>query len=222
MVMKKKYGPEKMRRFLKYELDKYLMGRVTERKKELPLSRVENQQYIHYQKGSLAMYWLQDLVGEEVINRGLKKYVAAVRFKGPPYTNSTQLISYLRAEIPEEYQGVLEDLFETITVYDNRALSASMKQNANGGWDVTLKVKAVKYRSDDKGDQTELDFNDVMDVGAIDDDGKALFIEKRRIAKGESDLAFTVPVKPARVGIDPLNKLIDRTSDDNTVAPSVE
>jgi hypothetical protein len=31
-----------------------------------------------------------------------------------------------------------------------------------------------------------------------------------------------VPVKPARVGVDPLNELVDRTSDDNTVAPSVE
>ncbi len=193
-----------------------------ERKKELPLSRVENQQYIHYQKGSLVMYWLQDLVGEEVINRGLKKYVEAVKFKGPPYTNSTQLISFLRAEIPPEHHGVLEDLFETITIYDNRAVSASMKQNAAGAWDVTVKVKAVKYRSDDKGNQTELEFNDVMELGAIDEDGNALFLEKKRVGKGESEFAFSVPKKPARVGIDPLNKLIDRTSDDNTTAPSVD
>jgi len=157
-----------------------------------------------------------------VINRGLKKYVEAVKFKGPPYTNSTQLISFLRAEIPPEHHGLLDDLFETITVYDNRALSASMKQNAAGGWDVKVKVKAVKYRSDDKGNQTELDFTDVMEVGAIDDDGNGLFLEKRKISKGESELTFTVPVKPARVGLDPLNKLVDRTSDDNTTSPSVE
>jgi hypothetical protein len=168
------------------------------------------------------MYALQHFIGEDKVNAALKKYVEAVKFKGPPYTTSAELISYLKEQTPPDYAYLIEDLFETITLYDNRAVSASMKQNAAGGWDVKVKVKAVKYRSDDKGDQTELDFNDVMDVGAIDDDGKALFIEKRRIAKGESDLAFTVPVKPARVGIDPLNKLIDRTSDDNTVAPSVE
>ena len=94
-----------------------------------------------------------------------------------------------------------------------------MKKNAAGGWDVSVKVRAVKYRSDDKGDQTELEFTDVMDVGAIDSDGNALFLEKRPISKGESTLEFTVPTKPARVGIDPLNKLVDRTSDDNTTAP---
>jgi ABC-2 type transport system permease protein len=220
MVMKKHFGPSKMRRFLKYELDHYLVGRVSEHKKERPLSRVENQQYIHYEKGSLAMYWLQDLVGEDTVNRALKKYVEAVKFKGPPYTNSTQLISFLRAEIPEEHHDVLIDLFDTITLYDNRAISASTKKNAVGTWDVSVKVKAVKYRIDDKGEQAEVDFDDVMEVGAIDDDGNALFTEKRRVQKGETELTFTVPSKPARVGLDPLNKLVDRTSDDNTVVPS--
>ena len=96
-----------------------------------------------------------------------------------------------------------------------------MKQNAEGAWDVTVKVKAKKYRSDDKGDQTELDFNDSMDVGALDERRQRLFLEKRRITKGESELSFTVPVKPAQVGIDPLNKLVDRTSTDNVTEPTV-
>lgn len=221
MVMKKRYGPEKMRRFLKYELDHYLTGRVLqERKKELPLAQNENQMYVHYQKGSLAMYALADVIGEDAVNRGLKKYVEAVRFKGPPYTTSAELVSYLRAETPQEYQGLIEDLFETITLYDNRTEEASMKQNAAGGWDVTVKVKAVKYRADEQGQQTEIDFEDPIDVGAIDDDGNALFLEKRKVKQGESEFSFTVPKKPARVGIDPLNKLIDRTSDDNTKPPS--
>lgn len=222
MVMKRRYGPDKMRRFLKYELDHYLVGRALERKKERPLARVENQQYIHYQKGSLVMYWLQDLAGEDTVNRALRKYVEAVKFKGPPYTTSAELLSFLRAEIPPEHHAALDDLFETITVYDNRALSAVVKPRGDGAFEVTVKVKAVKYRSDEKGEQTELDFEDVMEVGAIDDDGNALFLEKRRVKKGESELSFTVPVKPSRVGLDPLNKLVDRTSDDNTVTPTLE
>ena len=39
MVMKKIYGPEKIRRFLKYELDDYLSGRQGEAIEELPLYR---------------------------------------------------------------------------------------------------------------------------------------------------------------------------------------
>ncbi|MBZ4399557.1 M1 family aminopeptidase [Myxococcus sp. AS-1-15] len=220
MVMKHRFGATKMKRFLKFELDSYLMGRAMERKKEVPLSRVENQPYIHYQKGSLAMYALQDFIGEERVNRALKRYVEKVRFQGPPYTGSAELIGFLREETPPEYQYLLEDLFETITLYDNRAVSATMRQNAQGGWDVTLKVLAKKYRSDDKGEQTELKFSDWVDVGALDEDGNAVFLEKRQVGPGESELSFTVPVKPVEVGIDPLNKLIDRTSQDNVTEPT--
>ncbi|MBN1205692.1 MAG: hypothetical protein JXB05_12305 [Myxococcaceae bacterium] len=219
MVMKRSYGPEKMRRFLKFELDRYLFGRATERKKEVPLSRVENQPYIHYQKGSLAMYALQDFIGEERVNRALRRYVEKVRFQGPPYTGSTELLGFLREETPQEYQYLYEDLFDSITLYDNRVVSASMKQNASGAWDITLKVLAKKYRSDDKGEQTELSFTDWMDVGALDEKGVAFFLEKRKVPQGESEFTFTVPTKPAQVGIDPLNKLIDRTSSDNVKAP---
>ncbi len=218
--MKKRFGPAKMKRFLKYELDRHLIGRITESKKELPPARNENQAYIHYQKGSLAMYALQDFIGEDRVNAALEKYVTAVKFKGPPYTNATELLGYLRAETPEEYQYLIDDLFERITLYDNRTESASMKKNAAGGWDVTMKVKAVKYRSDDKGKQTKVDFSDYMDIGALDANGEAIYLEKRKVAKGESTITFSLPGKPAKVGVDPLNKLVDRNGDDNVTAPS--
>ena len=52
MVMEKTYGPDQIRKFLKTELDTYLRSRGAERIEEEPLDRVENQQYIHYSKGS--------------------------------------------------------------------------------------------------------------------------------------------------------------------------
>ncbi len=222
MVMKKKFGPERMRRFLKFELDRYLLGRALERKKELPLAQNENQPYIHYEKGSLALYALQDFIGEATVNRAMKKYVSAVKFKGPPYTTSLELESYLKAEMAPEQYYLLEDLFETITLYDNRATSASMKQNASGGWDVKLKVLTRKFRSDDKGNQTDLDFAEPLDVGALDEKGAGLCVEKRKVTRGESELGFSCPTRPAKVGIDPLNELIDKDPDDNTVVPTVD
>nr|APZ78725.1 membrane protein [Myxococcus sp.] len=221
MVMKHRFGAKKMKRFLKFELDRYLSGRAMERKKEVPLSRVENQQYIHYQKGSLVMYALQDFIGEERVNRALRRYVEKVRFQGPPYTGSTELLGFLREETPPEFQYLLEDLFESITLYDNRAVSAQARPNDQGTWDVTLKVVAKKFRANETGEQTEVDFEDWMDVGALDERGEAVFLEKRKVQKGESEIVFTVPVKPFQVGIDPLNVLIDRTSTDNVTEPTV-
>jgi aminopeptidase N len=222
MVMKHKYGEKKMRRFLKYELDRYLMGRITERKKELPLARNENQQFIHYQKGSLVMYALQHYVGEDRVNAALRKYVEAVKFKGPPYTTSKELVGYLRAETPAELQYLIDDMFETITLYDNRVVTASAKKNASGTWDVTMKVKTIKYRASEQGEQTELDFNDFIDVGALDENGELAHLEQRQLKKGEAEVTFTMPTKPAKVGVDPLNVLVDRTPDDNVTAPSFD
>ncbi len=60
-----------MRRFLRYELDAYLNARGGELIEELPLMLSENQPYIHYRKGSLVMYALQDVVGEDKVNLAL-------------------------------------------------------------------------------------------------------------------------------------------------------
>ena len=73
MVMEKEYGRGKMRRFLRYELDRYLSSRGGEKIEELPLMRVENQQYIHYRKGSLVFYRLRDEIGDrDDVARGLR------------------------------------------------------------------------------------------------------------------------------------------------------
>ncbi len=85
MVMKQLYGEDKIRRFLKFELDRYLRGRGGEVVEELPLARVENQPYIHYRKGSLVMYLLQDRLGEEAVNRALRTILEKYKFKGAPY-----------------------------------------------------------------------------------------------------------------------------------------
>jgi ABC-2 type transport system permease protein len=46
MVMQHRYGPQSMRKFLRYELENYLRGRGQERNEEPPLERVdENQGY---------------------------------------------------------------------------------------------------------------------------------------------------------------------------------
>ncbi|RZA11642.1 MAG: hypothetical protein EOP10_32755, partial [Proteobacteria bacterium] len=48
MVMEKRFGRDKMARFLQHEMNDYLRSRSGETKKELPLFLNENQQYIHY------------------------------------------------------------------------------------------------------------------------------------------------------------------------------
>jgi aminopeptidase N len=66
-------------------------GAESERKKEVALLYVENQPYIHYQKGSLCFYALRDYIGEEPMNTALRAFLAKWALKGPPYPTARDL-----------------------------------------------------------------------------------------------------------------------------------
>jgi ABC-2 type transport system permease protein len=75
MVMEKEYGEAYMQSLLKSELDTYLSNRGLEVLEELPLMPVENQDYIHYRKGSLVIYALKHYLGADVVNKILSKFI---------------------------------------------------------------------------------------------------------------------------------------------------
>jgi hypothetical protein len=208
-----------MKRFLAYELRNYLLLRGLERNDETPLYRVQAAQgYIHYQKGALVMYaLLQDYIGEDKVNHALSEFVKAYGFKGAPYPTSLDLIGYLRKDTPPEYQLLIDDLFEHITLYESRAQSATYTKQADGKYRVHLVTAFKKYRADSRGEQKEVPANDWIDIGVLDGQGKYLYLKKHKIEKDKTELDLVVDQLPAQAGIDPLNKLIDRKPDDNVV-----
>jgi ABC-2 type transport system permease protein len=218
MVMEQAYGKEKMRRFLRYELDRYLRGRGGERKQEYPLIDVEQQGYIHYNKGSLVMYRLRDAIGEDALNRALSGFLARVKFQQPPYTTSRELLRALREVTPAEQRYILKDCFETITLHENRAVKASWHKVKKDRYRVTLEVSARKLRVDGEGNEKEVPIDDQIDVGVFGADKELLLLEKRRVTSRRQVFSLTVKAKPERAGIDPHNKLIDRHPDDNVIA----
>ncbi|KAF1055338.1 MAG: hypothetical protein GAK43_00131 [Stenotrophomonas maltophilia] len=222
MVMEKTYGRAHMRQFLKTELDRYLAGRGGERLEELPLERVENQQYIHYQKGSLVFYRLREEIGEQALNRALKRFLQDKGYQQPPYTTSRELLAYIRAETPADRQQLVTDLFEKITLYDNRLLAATARRRDDGRYDVTLKLHAAKSYADGEGKETPAPMDDWVEVGVFanaasgkERDQKVLYLQRHHITAGEPTVTVVVGQKPDEVGFDPYNKLIDRVSEDN-------
>jgi len=219
MVMEKEYGRDKMAKFLDYELNRYLIGRATETHREVPLMRVENQPYIHYNKGSLVMYQLREYLGEDVLNGALARYIERVGFQEPPYTTSRDLVEEIRRVTPDKYAYLIEDLFEAITIYDNRAMSVSATERDDGKWDVTMELQTHKYRADERGAETRVDVDDFIPIGVLgkDEDGEdvTLYEELHRLAGDTHTITVTVDQKPTRAGVDPRVLLIDRKPDDN-------
>jgi ABC-2 type transport system permease protein len=218
MIMKHRFGDVGVKKFLRFELDRYLRRRAQERNEELPLYRVDsNQGYIHYNKGALVMYAIQDYVGEEKVNQALAAFVKKYAFQGAPYPVSTDLLGYLKQVTPDEYQYLYDDLWQNITLYDNRAKSATATKRPDGRYQVKLVVDSKKLRSDGKGQEHQIPEHDWIDVGILGAKGNYLYLQKQKIDKDETELTFTVDGEPVRAGIDPLDKLIDRAPDDNLI-----
>jgi ABC-2 type transport system permease protein len=225
MVMKRTYGEPMIRKFLKFELDRYLRARGGEAVEELPLERVEEQPYIYYNKGSLVMYRLADQIGEAQVNAALRDMLAKYAFKGAPYPTMIDLIAAFRAHAPADKQALITDLFEKITLYDVKARSATVRKRADGRYDVALVVEAKKLYADGRGKETPAPLSESLDVGLFTaepgksgfDVSKVLAFEPRTIRSGVQTLTFTVAKPPRFAGVDPYNTLIDRNGDDNLV-----
>jgi hypothetical protein len=231
MVVEKTYGPEMARRVYNFQLERYLRGRALQGR-EVPLLEVTDQPYIGYRKGAIAMYTLREHIGEAAVNAALRRYLERYRDAGPPYPTSLDLYAELRAATPDSLHTLLEDWFETVTLWDVRTERAVVEPTGTGEYVVTLEVVARKVRADGVGNGTEVPMDDLVEIGvfvggppintdlnlAFDDIGEPLYLQRHRIRSGRRTIRITVPREPVRAGIDPYRKLIDRRGGDNVVA----
>lgn len=223
MVMEKKYGRDQMEKFLQYELDRYLTGRGHEPEKELPLMYNEGQQYIHYQKGSLAMYALRTYIGEDRLNAVLKAYRDSVAYQQPPYTTTFDIMRRFHAATPDSLQYILKDMFEDIILYSNKTMSASSRQLPDGKYEVTINTQTEKFRADTLGHETkQANLSDWVEIGVFGKaeknkkHGKLLATRWEKISKADNEFTIIVNEEPEKAGIDPNCLLIDRVPEDNT------
>jgi hypothetical protein len=228
MVYRRQFGEQRLSQVLRWDLDAYLKGRHAERKKEVPLVRVENQPYIHYRKGSLALYALQDYLGEARLNGALRGFLDETRYQSRPYPGSRQLVAHLRRATPDSLQSLIGDLFETITLHDNALTRAAYSRRPDGRYAVKLSIRSEKVRADSLGNETKRPLGDWVDVGVFGPDrqpaghhetrGKPLYFRKHRLVQPVTELTVVVDALPHKAGVDPYGKLIDKNAADNVKA----
>ena len=65
--------------------------------------------------------------------------------------------------------------------------------------------------------RTRFTLADWIDIGVLDEKGKPLYMEKTRTDRREMEFKLNVKGVPAKAGIDPWNKLVDRDPSGNTI-----
>ena len=97
------------------------------------------------------MYYLKERIGEEAINRALRKMIAKFAYAQPPYPTSHDLVDVFRDETPEQYRYLIKDLFEDITLFSNRTLSAKSVKLPDGKYQITIEVESKEIQSGRSG-----------------------------------------------------------------------
>lgn len=224
MVMKKAYPKEKLLKILRRERSRYLKGRANAKLREMPLALVEGDKYLHYGKGALNMYAFQNYVSEDSVNVALQRFIIdwngfSGTFQKDRYATTDDLIPYFKAVTPDSLQYVIEDLFETITLYKNETLESNFIKRDIDKYELTLTFESFKYRVDSIGRETSIGMNDWVDIGvyAKEENGseQLIYLKKHKIQKDETTLVLLLDREPNRAGIDPFNLLIDTDVSDN-------
>src|SRR5580704_8651299 len=237
-VMAHKYGRDLMHRYLRHELDQYLRGRAGETRHEPPLALVQREPYVWYQKGGQILYTLADYIGEDKVNLALHNFLMQYRYANAtnqvdahdstralaatdlPYPDTRMLVDAIRAQTPPELQYLVDDGFNRIVLYDNKAVSATSEKTPDGKYKVTLEVQARKVQADGNGAETRMPLADYIEIGVFSgkkDEEKPLYLKKEKFTEERRTFVITVDQQPTLAGIDPYNKLIDRISDDNMI-----
>lgn len=224
MVLEKRFGAEKLRKFLKYELDRYLIGRTGEAFEEMPLYKTQSQQYLHYNKGSVVMMAIYDRLGEKRLNNALKAFLNEFQYQSTPYPTALDLLSYLKRDATQAEQRFIDDQFKYITLYELEMKDVSVTDSVDreGFYTVTLSVEAVKQRADGQGEETEQPLDELVDIALFSDDPENLLAEdfviyskKHQIVSGTNTIELKVKEKPLFAGVDPYIKLVDKDSKNN-------
>ena len=214
------FGSIRWVKWSEFKVDNFLFP-ITTAAGEIPLVEVEEHPHIAYGKGAVALYMLRDLIGEAALHTALRQYLHRHAAAGPPYPTALDLLAELRAVMPDSMQYLLEDLFETVTLWELKAGQAKAERQADGSYVVSLEVAARKLRADDVGNESEVPMDDFVQVAVFaadgDGSGEPLHLEWHRIRSGVQVIHIAVPRAPGRAAVDPYARLIERQRADNAV-----
>lgn len=121
MVLKQHYSEEKVLQFLETQKEDYKKGKDRENAKEPSLALVENQDYVYYAKGAIIMYQFQKAIGEEQVNKALKRFLedwnttnGKLKMATDRYATTQDLLGYFREVTSDSLQYLISDLFEKV------------------------------------------------------------------------------------------------------------
>jgi hypothetical protein len=218
-LMDKKFGEKIGRDYRKREMQSYLRRRKhdTEGEKSL-IESSPRQAYIGYKKSTVAMYALQDYIGEDSVGKALCRIVDQYGYRLDTFALASDLINEFYKVTPDSLQYLVDDLFLNITLYENKINEANYSRISDNQYLVELDVDVFKYYADTVGHQTQAYLKDYLYVALMDQNEEAFYYQKHLFTSTNSKIQLITDKIPVSAGIDPYNVMIDRDIENNVCA----
>lgn len=232
-LLDREYGLDMTTKFLKESNNGYIFSRAQETKKESALFQVDNQDYIHYQKGSVVLYAIQQLLGESKMNQALQNIIHKYAYQNPPYPTSYALLDEIYALTPDSLKETVKDGLERIIIFHTDIKSAKTKQLADKSYETTLDFSLIKNSIDPNAKQSqkikdiaigqskEAPIRDYFDIGLYQksDDkiryGTKISVQGFYLTKKDNSIKIVSKVKPDKIVLDPYFLHIHKDPEDN-------
>lgn len=207
MLYRKAHGMEASLEIVREHLDQYLSNRSFS--KELPLYRTTFETpHLPYNKGTVVMHQLEQLIGEDAVNKALQSLLARHAYPNPQ-PGSKDLLREIYAAAPSQYHAKIDELFKKIIIYDSRIEDVQVINN-----EVKFQANVHKYSEDGSGRKTAAKPDSTIDVGVYSVSGE-LQLQTFDIRNNKVTGTITLTEKPARIVIDPLMRTMDSFLKDN-------
>ena len=191
--MEHEYGPDQMKKFLKYELDNYLTGRAFERKKELPLV-AGREPAVHPLPQGLA----GDVRAARLHRRGRAER-ARWRSSWPTRSSSSRRTRRRAScwDTCARRRPTRSSTCSTTCSSTSRCTTTARPRPATRARRTAStasrsSVEAKKFRADDQGNENEVPMNDQIDVGVF------AAAETRQERRGQAALLRQAPHRLGR------------------------
>jgi hypothetical protein len=220
--MEKKYGKGAIWQLSESANRRYFSGRSFASKAEPPLYFADGESYLSYGKNYTVMLALKELIGEEQINKVLKKMVAKHRVERESTATSVEFINELYLVTPSKYHILIDDWMKRIITYDLKIEDANVKKISEDKYEITVSIFAKRFEVQKNGEANLIEINEPIQVGVftkhpknIASEKPILYLEDHQIDREKMELKITVKELPTYISIDPFGTRSDKNRIDN-------
>lgn len=166
LALEKRYGEEAMEPYLRERSKRYFLGRGKDHFGEQPLVRTEDQPYLHYDKGGIALYNVYKTFGPQPLHNAMRNLLKEFAFKSAPFPDANDFLRLLKAELSTPDHSYIEDLFEKICLYQLEIEDVQVKQ-VGTSYELEISINAQKVYADSQGKETAAQLDENFLVGAF-------------------------------------------------------